>query len=88
MPECKMGTTSCRCESAEEQRNKAELSGKQTLGIAHQLPRCCQPFRRHLARDVQGENESLRGRSQEATPEREGEARDNTREGWFENPCG
>lgn len=37
---------------------------------------CCQLFHRHLIRDVQGENESLRGRSQEAAPEREGEARD------------
>lgn len=62
--------------------------GKQTLGIAHQLPSCCQPFHRHLIRDEQGENESLRGRSQEATPEREGEARDNAHEGRFENPRG
>lgn len=37
---------------------------------------CCQLFHQHLTRDVQGENESLRGRSQEAAPEREGEARD------------
>lgn len=62
--------------------------GKWTLAVAHQLPSCCQPFHRHLVRDVQGENESFRGRSQEATPECEGEAWDNAHEGRFENPCG
>lgn len=87
MCKCQMGTTG-RYKSAEKQRNKAELMGKWTLAIAHQLPSCCQPFRRHLIRDVQGEKESFRGRSQEATPEREGEAWDNAHEGRFENPCG
>lgn len=82
---CKHKTeTTGRCKSAEQQRNEAE---SWLAKRPRALPTSCQRCQRHLAGEgCEGENESRRGRSQEATPGCEGGARDTAHK--FANPRG